>query len=246
MKSLITLGALSTLLASLTAQAQTGYPDEYVLRPLNVSAGMAQLRLPVVINASKGSAGKPINIPPALEYGVSENLQVALYHVRGVCLGEKEVCDPVYNDVAFGLVYSFMTSGELQAVALAAVEAWDLKNTDQQPLKLHLPAGVGFKYISNPMSLTLEPQIVVALNHRGEGNDDEFRIPFEAAYQIDPQLAFFATSGLFGRDEWAVPIGFGLNFLLHHGLDVGGEFRLNNPKETTDARQLIFYLNWRS
>jgi hypothetical protein len=59
MRKFVPALVLAALGSSGVARAQGGYPDEYALRPLQLPTGMVQLKVPVIINLSKGSAASP-------------------------------------------------------------------------------------------------------------------------------------------------------------------------------------------
>jgi len=111
MRKLAPALSLAALAFTSTAHAQGGgYPDAYALRPLQLPTGMVQLKVPVIINLSKGSVASPVFIPFELRLGLTSDLELRIFHpVHGLCVsGHAKGCDRVYNDLALGMLYSVM------------------------------------------------------------------------------------------------------------------------------------------
>jgi hypothetical protein len=246
-------GPAPTTLEAPAAAAPGGYPDEYALRPLTLKSGMLEVEVPVEVNLSKDKVGKPINIPLSVGYGVNDQLELRLVHGTGLCLtGKDNDCDKVYNDVGLNAYYSFMKSGDIELAALVGVNFLSL-----DPSKVAAPVGVGIKYISAPLSVTVAPTVYVGLNKRDAGNKEVIVVPVQAAFQANTQLAAYVNTGIAGMadgfgDSYVIPLGVGANYLVQHGLDVGAEFTLTSlvtgadGNKALDSRQLVVFARWRN
>jgi hypothetical protein len=242
---------LAALAFASTARAQSGYPDAYALRPLQVPTGMVQLKVPVVINLSKNSVASPVNIPFEFRLGLASDLELRLFHpVHGLCVsGHAKGCGKVYNDLALGMLYSVMREQGMELSLLGAFEVTSFSS----PATVRLDAGVAFKYIGAQFSIAVSPYVGIGLNHRDQ-NGDGINIPAEFAFQLSPLTAIFLESGIFGSthdfaDSWSMPLGVGINYLLQHGVDMGAEFKLDDAignGSSGDYRLFLFYFALRN
>jgi hypothetical protein len=235
---------LATLLAR-PLSAQGGYPDAYALRPLQLPPSMAQVKIPLVIDLSKGNAGKLIFVPLDIRLGVTDELELRLFHpVNGLCL---RGCGKAYNDVAFGLLYAVLNQDAFQASLFAAFEVRSLTS----PAQVVLDAGAALAYIRAPFSVFAGPYLGLPVTDRGH-QTAWVNVPIEFAYQLSAPTAVFLETGLYGDahrpGDWSGPLGVGLNYLLHHSVDVGAEFKLNAVLGHTDtgSRLVLVYLALRS
>jgi hypothetical protein len=242
-KALSTL-LLATLLA-LPVHAQGRYPDEYALRPLQLPQAMAQVKIPLVIDLSRGNAGKTIFVPLDLRLGVTSELELRIFHpVNGVCL---RGCAKAYNDLGFGLLYAVLNEDAVQASLFGAFEVRSFTS----PAQVVLDAGVALAYIRAPFSITAVPYLGIPITDR-EHLTDWINVPIEFAYQLSRPTAFFVETGLYGSahdpNGWSGPIGAGINYLVQHGVDVGAEFKLNTVLGHTDtgSRLVLVYLALRN
>jgi hypothetical protein len=224
-----------------TANASPAYPDEYALRPIQLPAGMAQVKIPLIIDLSRGHAGTPISVPLDIRFGVTPALELRIFHpVNGVCL---RGCDKHYNDLAFGLLYSVLDEDHVQASLLGAFEVRSFAN----PVQTVLDLGLSFAYIRAPFSIYASPYLGLPLSDR-EHQREWVNVPIEFAYQLSRPTAVFFETGIYGdaRDpgSWSGPVGAGINQLLHPSVDVGAEFKLNSIVGHTDtgSRLALVYL----
>jgi hypothetical protein len=239
---------LATLLSTLLARplhAQGRYPDAYALRPLQLPPSLVQVKIPLVIDLSRGHAGKPIFVPLDLRVGVTDELELRLFHpVNGVCL---RGCGKVYNDAAFGLLYSLLRENGFEASLLAAFEVRSFSS----PAQVALDVGVDFKYVRAPFSIFVGPYLGLPITDR-EHQTAWINVPAEFAYQVSPATAVFLETGLYGdvhdSGNWSGPLGVGVNQLIQHGVDLGAEFKLNTMVGHTDtgSRLVLVYLAFRS
>lgn len=227
------------------AHASPGYPDEYALRPIQLPTGMAQVKIPLIIDLSRGHAGKPIFVPLDLRVGVSPELELRIFHpVHGVCL---RGCDKHYNDLAFGLLYSVFDQDHVQASLFGAFEVRSFAS----PVQTVLDLGVAFAYINDPFSIVASPYLGIPLSDR-DHQQDWVNVPIAFAYQLSHPTAVFFETGLYGDahdpGSWSGPIGAGINQLLHSSVDVGAEFKLNSMIGNTDTgnRLVLVYLMFRN
>jgi hypothetical protein len=192
--------------------------------------------VPIVLNLSKDAVLKPVWIPLDLSYGVNDQLTVFLNHstpngpvaaMSGVCLGGKDRgCDKFYNNVNLGAQFSLTKSGGIE---LSGIGALQFRSLD--PMHLAIDLGVGFKYVSAPISIKVSPQIGIGATKRSEGNKEELSVPAEVAFQATPELAVFLDTGIGGPtshfgDFYTVPLGIGAAFAAAPNLNVGAEFML--------------------
>jgi hypothetical protein len=251
MKNFALAAFLCTLVCAGTARAERGYPDEYALRPLQLPTEMVQLKVPLIINLSKDNVGNPIFIPFDIRFGLSNELELDIFHPRlGLCVsGQSKGCGRVYNDLAVGLLYSVMRERDVDLSFFGAFEVAQFSS----PAHLRLDAGVAFKFVQPQWSIFAKPYIGIGMNHRDE-NGDGFYMPIEFAFQLSRPTALFIETGFYGDlhnlgDTWSSPVGVGINFLLQHGIDMGAEFKLDDligNGSTTDSRSFIFYFALRN
>jgi hypothetical protein len=232
---------LALCLVAGAAHAKPGYPDEYALRPLQLPESMVQLKVPLIVDLSRGQAGKTIWVPFDLRFGVTNELELRIFHpVHGLCL---RGCDKAYDDLGFGLLYAVFDEDHMQVSLLGAFEV----RRFTRPVRTALDAGLAFAYIRAPFSIHASPYLGIPITDRA-GQDAWVNVPIELAYQLSPPTALFLETGLYGsaRDPnaWSGPIGVGINQLLQHSVDVGAEFKLNSVIGNTDTgnRLVLVYL----
>jgi hypothetical protein len=238
------LAALLVTTLALPTVAQTGYPDAYALRPLELPPSMVQVKIPLIIDLSHDNAGKVVFIPFDLRFGVTRELELRVFHpVHGLCL---RGCDPKYNDIALGMLLSVFEENGLEASLLGALEFRSLTS----PVGAVLDAGMAFKLIRAPFSIFAAPYVGIPLSDR-DHLDDWVNVPVEFAFQLSPPTALFVETGLYGNahdpGSWSGPVGVGINQLLHHDVDLGAEFKLNSVIGNPDAgnRLVLVYLTLR-
>jgi hypothetical protein len=237
--------SLATVAAAQPASAYGDYPDEYALRPLQLPSGMAQLKVPVVINVSRDNAGRPVYIPFEIRLGLTPQLELRLFHPgRGLCVsGKSHGCGHVYNDLGVGLLYNVLHEHDMDVAVLGALEVASF-----DPARLRLDVGFGWKYVRAPFSIVVSPTLGFGLNHRDDNGDGLF-VPAEFAFQLSPPTAMFVESGIYGDlhnlgDSIHMPLGVGINYLVTQGADIGAEFVLTNAighGSGTDGRLVLVY-----
>lgn len=249
-KPLLSLCALAVVLASPALARAQAYPTEVVLRPLTLPSGMAQLRLDLDINMSRNAAGKPIVLAPDLYYGVSSDLTIGVDHVRSLCLsGQADGCRKTYDDVGFDLLYS-IARGSVGAAFHGGVYANVL-----DPVVLQGRVGV---LLNIPLSrgkahLYLDPQLLLGMNRREEGNRDGLAVPVTFVFQPNQSVAPFIVTGMYGPldgfgDAVRIPGGGGVLFAVSSAFDLGASFTFTNllgKGSSTDYRSLDLFMNVR-
>jgi hypothetical protein len=239
------------LLAALAwAPPASAYPDEYALRPLQLPSGMAQLKVPVVINLSRDNAGSPVYIPFEIRLGLTPQLELRLFHPgHGLCVsGKSHGCGHVYNDLGVGLLYNVLHEQDMDVAVLGAFEVASF-----DPGRLRLDVGFGWKYLHAPFSIAVSPYLGFGMNHRDDNGDGLF-VPAEFAFQLAPPTAMFVESGIYGDlhnlgDTVHMPLGVGINYLITHGADIGAEFLLTDAIGNgggTDGRLILVYFAMRN
>ena len=228
------------------------------------AAGKIAIRTLVGINASKGAFAKPFSIAPDIFYGVNDKLQVGLVHNgpmgwqtfpgQGLCLAGKENgCGKVWNNVGFDALYSLMNG----STDLSAHGAVYLGSVD--PLKIGVALGVAGKlHINEQMALFFDPALYIGLNKRDAvgfvpGNKEGLFVPVEFQFQLQPQLALVAFTGLQGPlskfgDSFIIPLGVGAFYNVNEMIDVGGRFSFDNllgKNSSADFRSLSILVNVR-
>jgi hypothetical protein len=252
--------------AAAPAPAPSGYPDEYALRPLTLSAMTFQATLPVVLTLSKNAMLKPVWIPLDLRFGVTNEFEVFVSHSRlgfppaaggGLCLGgTSRGCTKVYNNVNLGGQFSFVKQSGFEASGLLALELRQFS----PDMNLAIDVGVGLKYVAAPVSVKLAPQVGIGVNKRSAGNKEILSVPLQIAVQAAQPIAIFLDAGIVGKfshfsDNYAVPVGIGASYLPMHALDVGLEFFLpaalapsafSSDVKGFNNRTLMLFASWRS
>lgn len=130
------LVALTVLTASASlARADDAYPvdtwpTEVILRPLTLAEGMFELRgTTAFVNLSNAKAFQPIDLEPALFYGLTDKLTIGISHGRellgpaaGLCVsGTDNGCARRYNNLNLVGYYS-LEQGQLAIAAHPSLE----------------------------------------------------------------------------------------------------------------------------
>lgn len=235
--------------------------DGYAMGSLTLPKGTFQATVPVVLNLAEDQVLKPVYIPLGLSYGVSDELTVFLNHstpngsvaaMSGVCLGGKDRgCPKFYNNLNLGAQFSLLKDNGIELSGIGA-----LQFTSLDPMWLKIDLGIGFKYIANPISITISPQFSIGANKRDAGNKEFFSAPVQVAFQASPAFAVFLDSGIFGPtshfgDLYTIPLGIGAAFLAMPGLNIGAEFLLPRVAkgsvysgDATDDRVLALFASF--
>jgi hypothetical protein len=241
MRTRILTALLALFGIAASASAAANYPDEYALRPIQLPASMVQLKAPLIMDLSRGNAGKTIFVPFDIRLGVTDEIELRLFHpVNGLCL---RGCAKRYNDLALGLLYSAFDEQGGQASLLGAFEVRSFAS----PVQLVLDVGLSLAYFHAPFSVRAAPYLGLPISDR-EHQTDWVNVPIEFAYQVSLPTAVFLETGLYGSvhdpNGWSGPVGVGINQLLRRGIDIGAEFKLNSiiGHADTGSRLVLVYL----
>lgn len=226
----------------------------------SAAAGKIAIRTLVGVNASKEMFAKPFSIAPDIFYSIDDKLQVGLVHNgpmgqqtwpgAGLCLAGKENgCGKVWNNVGFDALYSLMNG----ATDLSAHGALYLM-TVADPMMAGLAVGVAGKHhINDQMAVFFDPSLYIGATKRDLGNKERLYIPVEFQYQLQPQLALIALTGLQGPlskfgDSFIIPLGVGALYNVNEMIDVGGNFSFINmlgKNSSADLRAITILANIR-
>ncbi|BDG06723.1 hypothetical protein [Anaeromyxobacter oryzae] len=217
-----------------TVYPKDDYPyAELVKRPLTLSAGIIQLDVPVESNLSKDEVGKPWSIPLSLDFGLSDDLTIGVFHQTGLCFaGTSNGCERVYDDLGARATLGILRDPGGQLALRAAVLAQSLKDS------LYAGSiGAAYKRTLGNLALVLGVDYVASLTKRDERSvKDELAGDAELQLQIAEGLAAFGRIGYTkflgeaaGVDlGYWVPVGFGVEFEPVSRLDVGVDFTFDN------------------
>lgn len=246
------LTTLAIVFLSGTATAEGEYPEAYVRRPQVLHERMLQLRGDVVLPLHNGTAGQGIVIAPSAEYGITDELQVALRHDRSLCFNK---CGDVYKGFGLEAKYLFFHP---QNFSLSAFGGPSIDHFDPFFLQAHL--GLGFWFGVDKFAVNGNLQVGLGLTNRSThlgvlGNPDTIALNVQPAYNFTPQLVAFADTGFNGvldgfGDYWAIPLGVGAFYTIDRKLDLGGDFRFPRLIAAShtgglDYRQVDLFVRYR-
>jgi hypothetical protein len=226
---------------------------------------MFQGTLPVVLSLSKNAVLKPVWIPLDMRFGMTDQFEVFVSHNAlgaplaagggGLCLGRKQYCPKLYNNLNVGGQYSFVKGNGFELSGLLAAEFKEFS----PDLLFAVDVGIGVKYVAPIVSVKATPRVGIGVNKRSAGNEEEaIGVPVQIALQAAPQLALFIDTGIFGPTRqfgqtYAIPLGIGADLLARHGFDVGAELMFPAlghgsavAGKATDSRTFMLYAAWRS
>jgi hypothetical protein len=242
----------SVLLATGTARADvvegsgdvpavTGAPmgKLAVRRGVQGPGGLFTARLSLLINASKGSFGKPISFAPDFFYALTDTVQIGLLHTGpmgwqtlpggAICLtGTDNGCPHIYDNAGLDLMYGLLF-GDFHLSAHTSLYLLRLSD----PLWAMWTVGFAGKFhFTNSVALFFDPQIGITLSHR-DVNKDALFIPIELQLQAGRDVSVKLLSGVTGQlsalgDTYAIPLGLGIVGNLNPSLDLGLRFSFDN------------------
>jgi hypothetical protein len=210
-----------------------------VRRGVQGPAGLFTARVNLLVNASKGSFGKPTSLAPDLFYAISDTLQIGLLHTgpmgwqshpgSGLCLtGESNGCPKVYDNVGLDLMYGLLF-GDFHLSFHSSLYLLPISD----PTGVMWTVGLTGKFhFTDSVALYFDPQIGVMLSHR-DLYEDQLFIPLELQFQAAPTVALKVLSGVSGQlsnlgDTSRVPLGLGLVGNVNRNLDIGLRFSFDN------------------
>jgi len=228
-----------------TVYEKDSYPtQELVRQPLTLSRGLVEVGIPVRIEISNTDSPRVPNwsLPASLDVGVSDDLQVGVFHSTGICLGGSgNDCDDAYDDVGGRVrvgVLRWDPAGQLALeVRALGVDFSDARWT----------GALGLHYKN-----TLGPNLAIlaAIDWTTSLNDRD-NVPFTDAVagalglqlQIFPGLSAFGNVGAdfpfnenAGFDTMiAGPVSAGLELTPVHSVTLGADVRFSNLVGEEDA-----------
>jgi hypothetical protein len=252
--------AVAAVLAALPAAADRGagevysrdtYPfGELVNQPLTLPASLIRLDVPVVVNLTKDQVGEPWFVPVAADLGITNDLQVGVFHEVGLCLaGDDNGCGEVYDDFGGRLAFTLSRTPEAHLVAEANVLAFDL---DDPAYRAGL--ALAYKRSVGNLGLTVRGGVDALVNRRDDALAKEVAFADgQLAVQLGDNLAVYGGLGIrYALEEapgidlpFQVPFTAGAEFEPIRKLTVGGELRFLNllgEDASTDERTLTLFL----
>ncbi len=194
---------------------RASYPyGERVNQPLTLPGTMFRLDLPLAANLSSGRAGEPVSIPAAVDLGITDDLQIGIFHGTGLCLtGTSKGCPEVYDDAGLRAVVGIVRGQEWQLAAEAVFYASSLSDGSWVA-----GGSAAYRRSVGNFGLTLDAGLLAAVTERSAAPVRQlFFGNAEGAVQFGESFALFAMIGLDKPidtdagvpDRFGVPVGFG-------------------------------------
>jgi len=210
-----------------------------VRRGVQGPQGLFTARLLLLVNASKGSFGKPTSLAPDLFYSVSDTVQLGLLHTgpmgwqtlpgAGLCLtGKSNGCPHIYDNVGFDFMYGLLF-GDFHLSAHSSLYLYKISD----PMWVMWTVGLTGKFhFTDFVALYFDPQIGITLSHRDLYKDQLF-IPLELQIQAAAAVSVKVLSGVSGQlsalgDTYRAPLGLGVVGNLTPNVDLGLRFSFDN------------------
>lgn len=147
------------------AYTKETYPTQSLVdQPLNLPAGMLEIDVPVVIDISDGDGlGPDWSIPAILDYGLTDSVQLGVFHTTGICLaGEDNGCAEVYDDIGARLRLGLWRSSPVAQLALdVGAHAQDFSDVSASGF-----VGLNYKRTMGNFALGAGVELSSALNDR--------------------------------------------------------------------------------
>jgi len=214
----------------------------------------------VGIDMSDGNEFKKVTLIPSVAYGITDQLQVMLYHpLNGICLGDDTAplggtapCPKVYNDIGIAAHYYVLNSGKFLLAPHVNVPIWSFDT-----FVMGVGAGALGQLVLTPkLAVFIDPTILVQANERDPITIfDLILVPVQVGYQITPVLYAYLGTGIFSTfknfgDNIALPLGVGAMYTIAKKFDIGAEFVLtdlivDDPVGPADGRALNVRLAFR-
>lgn len=225
-----------------TTPATTGtYPQALADRPVTLPASMFEGRLDINASLSTGIIFKQFSIVPAVRYGLTDDLELAL----AVGVG---ISDP--GGVSFGGLnlggYYTVVRGDFRGAA-------HLNVTSSSFDPFSLGVSVGFKSIfqADRLAIAFDPQVAIALAPGAAFGG--IAIPVVLSYNVSPEFAPYLITGInvpsFDPFALVVPVGVGAQYSPSNMLDLGLRFTfdglISNNGANADARTLGLFAAFR-
>ncbi len=181
---------------------------------------------------------KPFSISPDIWYGVTDDLSVGLVHSSfgttglfgavgsSLCLHE-DSCSDVYSNVGLDGRYTFLRQHNLTLAANAGVFALSL----DPDLLLDLKLGVVGRYETGKLAILFNPNILIGVTERDNGNEDFVNVPISFNYIAHEkftaglQVGFQSPIEDMG-DLWRIPVSLGVSYAASSQLGLFAAFSL--------------------
>jgi hypothetical protein len=211
-----------------------------VRRGVQGPAGLFSLRLNLLVNASKGTFGKPTSLAPDLFYAVSDTVQIGLLHTgpmgwqtlpgAGLCLTGTGSggCPKVYDNVGFDLMYGLLF-GDFHLSLHSSLFLYRISD----PTWVMWTVGLTGKFhFTDVVALFFDPQVGITLSNR-DANKDQLFIPIELQFQAGAAVSVKVLSGVTGQlsalgDTARSPLGLGVVGNVSPHIDLGLRFSFDN------------------
>lgn len=244
-----------------TVYGRDNWPSELARRSLTLPMTMIDVKVPLVLNFSKGSELEPWFLAPSAAIGLTDDLTLRAYTPEtgsGLCLaGSGHGCARIWNDVGAEFLYGLSRTEAQQFVLRAGVEAYRLSD----PMLLALKLGSTYKVTIGNMALVLGGDLRVGLTERDAGNIKE-----TLTFFAEPQIQLGETLAVFGEleaevelqpeknpvtnttpaigDTLRIPFAVGAEWELMRRVSLGGKVRFDNlfgRGGGADARVLVLF-----
>lgn len=232
------------------------YPTQSLVdQPLTLPGGMLEIGVPVVIDVSDGGVigGPDWSIPVYLDYGLTDSVQLGVFHSTGLCLaGDENGCPEVYDDIGARLRLGLWRSAPTAQLALdVGVLAQDFDDVRTSGF-----VGLNYKRTTGNFALQVGAQLLSALNDRDELSFTEVLSGLALAQlQIFEGFAAYGFVGvdaplneddILGVEETGVsaPVGVGAEVAPLRNAAFGAELAFPNligEDATADVRSLTVY-----
>ncbi len=248
--------------------ARDRWPMEITKRPLTLGAGMVEVWAPVQLNASKDADWKPVTLNPSLALGLTDQWQIGIRHLVGICLGgASNGCPNVYNDVGAYTRFSLGRSGGLDVAVQGGVDLTRF----QEPRNWAAWGGVLLRAGGGAVAFTVAPAVSFGLKDRDTiasrsqpiawnlgtydvvtnettfGNKEHLSVPVTLQLQLAPAIALAVGGSLEGplnpvvgsfSDVYRIPLGAAVVLTPFRYLDLGASLTFPAFAGKNDTRDI--------
>jgi hypothetical protein len=241
-------------------------PLDYTSRALTPAQGRVAVHGDLLVNLSKNVVAKPIVIVPAVLYGLSDAMAVGVMTnvfyetwgfsngvsgTPGLCVGGTDRgCEKAFNNVSLDALYVFMHQPGTQVAAHFGVDV--LRLSDPSQLGVH--AGIQAKLTGGPLSVLMDPSVIVGVTKRDELLEQVIVVPLRVGFQASSDLNVGLVTGVAGStnhfsDDYVIPVGITGVFSPAANMDLGAHFTFPNlvgNNHSSEGRVLGLVFNYRT
>ena len=241
-------------------------PADYTARALTPAQGRLALHGELLINLGKNVVAEPIVIVPAVFYGLSDAMAIGVttnvfYETwgfsngvtgaPGLCLGGTDRgCAKAFNNLSLDALYVFMHQPGTEVAAHFGVDA--LRLSDPSQLGVH--AGVQAKLTGGPLSVLMDPSVIVGVTKRDELLEQAIVVPIRVGFQASSDLNVGLVTGVAGSTsnfsaDYIIPVGITGVFSPAAHIDLGASFTFPNligNNHSSEGRVLGLIFNYRT